>query len=214
MKPAVIIIGAGGHAKVVADALLCAGEQVLGFTDPDATKHGHRVLGLPVLGSDAVLAERSPEDTWLANGIGGIRGEPLRRQVQTALQQRGWRFIDVRHPSVVISPFAVIGAGAQLMAGCVVQAGARIGDGTIINTCAVIEHDVHVGDFAHIAPRAVVCGAADVGADSHVGAGAVLRQGVRLGDGTLVGAGAVVVKNAKAGSVIVGTPARPMEMKP
>lgn len=214
MKLPVIVVGSGGHAIVVADALLCAGEHVLGFTDSDPATHGGERLGLPVLGSDDVLDARTPGGLLLANGIGGVRGETLRRRVQDHLQKLGWRFVEVRHPSAVVSPFARVGAGAQLMAGCIVQPGAQIGSGAIVNTAAVVEHDVRIGDYVHVAPRAVVCGNADVGAGSHVGAGAVVRQGVRLGEGTIVGAGAVVVKDAGPASLLVGMPARQLEQKP
>lgn len=209
----IIIVGAGGHAVVVADALLAAGARVLGFTDADASQHGHTLCGLPVLGDDRVLEDYTPKDVQLANGIGGVgspRGEPLRRTVQQRLALGSWQFVTVRHPSAVVSPFARVGAGAQLLAGCVVQAGACIGTGAIINTASVVEHDVSIGDWTHVAPRALLCGDVRVGAHCHVGAGSVVRQGLHIGDDTVIGAGAVVVRNA-TGGVLVGVPARQMK---
>ena len=214
MKLPFIIIGAGGHASVVADALLAAGEQVLGFTDADASRHGRMLCGLPVLGDDGVLDAHTPQTLALANGIGGVgsrHAEPTRRDAQQRLSARGWKFGDVRHPSAIVSPFARIGAGAQLLAASVVQAGANVGEGCIINTAAVVEHDVSLGAWVHVAPRALVCGDATIGARSHVGAGAVVRQGLRLGEGTVVGAGAVVVKDFAGGGVLIGVPAHAME---
>jgi len=210
-KP-VVIIGAGGHAAVVADALLAAGETVLGCTDADAARR-ESVCGIPVLGDDTVLETMSVDAVQLANGIGGVRGEAARRNVQARLQERGWRFVEVRHPTAIVSRFAQIGAGVHLMAGSIVQAGASIGDGCIVNTAAVIEHDVQLGAWVHVAPRAVVCGSVRIGAMSHVGAGAVVRQGLQLGEGTVVGAGAVLVKDTPGDDVWVGTPARPVERK-
>lgn len=207
----IIIVGAGGHAVVVADALLAAGARVLGYTDADPARHGLMLCGLPVLGDDRVLDGHTPESVQLANGIGGVgsaSGEPLRRTVQERLSARGWQFVTVRHPSAVVSPFARVGAGAQLLACCVVQAGAQVGEGCIVNTAAVVEHDVTLGAWVHIAPRALACGNAVVGARSHVGAGAVLRQGLTLGADSVVGAGAVVVKDCAGGGVLVGVPAR------
>jgi sugar O-acyltransferase (sialic acid O-acetyltransferase NeuD family) len=211
VKPAILVIGSGGHAVVVADALLAAGERVLGFTDVDASRHGLALCGLPVLGDDRVLAAHSPDAVLLAIGIGGVRGEPARRGVHERLQAAGWRVCGVRHPSAIVSPFARLGAGVQLMAGSIVQPGAEIGDGAIVNTAAVVEHDCVVGRYVHVAPRALLCGNVVVGDDGHVGAGAVVRQGIRLGARTVVGAGAVVVKDYNGAGLLVGMPARPRE---
>lgn len=214
MKLPLIVVGAGGHAVVVADALLAAGERVLGFTDANAALHGRTLCGLPVLGDDHALDAHTPQTLTLANGIGGVgsaRGEPLRRRVQQHLAARGWQFVAVRHPSAVVSPFARIGAASQLLAASVVQPGAEIGEGAIVNTAAVIEHDVDLGAWVHVAPRALVCGSVKIGAHSHIGAGAVVRQGLRLGVDTVVGAGAVVVNDFVGGGMLVGVPARLVE---
>ena len=208
MNLPVLIVGSGGHAAVVADALLASGVAVLGCVDTDPGRRGAVVCGVSVLGTEAALDAHPQSDTRLANGIGGVRCEGLRRSVQERLEAGGWQFVGVRHPATVISPFAEIGAGVQLLAGCIVQANARIGKGTIVNTASVVEHDVTLGEFVHVAPRALLCGEAAVGADSHVGAGAVVRQGVRLGERTLVGAGAVVVGDSPGGATLLGVPAR------
>ncbi len=209
-----IIVGAGGHAAVVADALLAAGERVLGFTDADPSRHGQTLCGLPVIGDDRVLDAYTPQTLALANGIGGVGGAvepPLRSRVQQRLAAQGWQFVAVRHPSAVVSPFARLGAATQLLAACVVQPGACIGEGSIVNTAAVIEHDAVVGAWVHVAPRALLCGGVKVGAHSHVGAGAVIRQALCIGEGSLVGAGAVVVKDFPGGGLLVGVPARRVE---
>lgn len=207
MSIAIVVIGSGGHAAVVADALLAAGEHVLGFTDLDRGRHGSLLCGLPVLGNDAVLDAFTRADVRLANGIGGTRAEALRCTVQRGLEAMGWQFASVRHPSAVVSPFARVGPGAQLLAGCVVQPGAEIGEGCIVNTGAVIEHDVRLGEFVHVACGAVLCGNVQVGAHSHIGAASVVKQGVTLGAGTVVGAGAAVVRNSAGGATLVGVPA-------
>lgn len=210
----IIIVGAGGHAVVVADALLAAGARVLGFTDTDPARHGLVLCGLPVLGDDRALDGHTPATVQLANGIGGVgsrRSEPLRRDVQQRLAASGWTFVSVRHPSAIVSPFARIGAGAQLLAACVVQARADVGEGCIINTAAVVEHDVTLGPFVHVAPRALVCGSVTVAANCHLGAGAVVRESLRLGADTVVGAGAAVVRDFAGGGVLIGVPAHVLE---
>ena len=217
MKPLLIIVGAGGHAAVVADALLAAGEKVLGFTDADPSLHGRMVCGLPVLGDDRVLDSYTPRTLVLVNGIGGAGsagGEPLRHRVQLRLAAQGWQFAAVRHPSAVVSPYARIHPGTQLLAASVVQPGAEIGEGAIINTAAVIEHDTVIGTWTHVAPRGLLCGNVVLGARCHIGAGAVVRQGLRLGEDTVVGAGAVVVRDFGGNGLLVGVPARVVERKP
>lgn len=209
MSGHIIIIGAGGHSAVVADALLAMGHDVIGCTDANKLRHGERVCGVPVLGDDSELARYSVASIRLANGLGGTRGEPLRHQMQRHLQAGGWRFCGVRHPSAVVSPFASVSADAQLMAGCIVQSGAVIGTGCIINTGAIVEHDAVIGDFVHVAPGSVVCGNAVIGDYCHIGAGAVVLQGMKLGSGTIVGAGAVVVVSHPGQATLVGVPARP-----
>lgn len=204
----VIVVGAGGHGQVVAEALEAAGRLVLGFVDA-AVAAGAEVAGLPVLGDDGWLSPES--DYELANGLGGTgaaAGQGRRRAVQTRLEAAGFRFAAVRHPSAVVSPHADIGPGAQLMARCVVQTGVRIGPGAIVNTGAIIEHGCRVGAFSHCATGSILCGDVTVGSDAHIGAGAVIRQGVALEDGLVVGAGAVVLGPGTGPGPLVGVPAR------
>jgi sugar O-acyltransferase (sialic acid O-acetyltransferase NeuD family) len=211
--PGIIIVGAGGHAAVVADALLAAGMHVLGFVDDDLAMRGRELCGLPVLGDDAVLSTHDPGRVSLANGIGGTKGEGLRAAVQLRLETAGWHFATVRHPGAVVSPFARLGPGVQFMAHSVVQPGASLGAGCIVNSAAVVEHDVKLGAFVHVACNATLCGGVSVGEHSHVGAAAVVKQGVRLGKGTVVGAGAVVVSDFQGGGTLTGVPARPMNKR-
>ncbi len=211
MKLPILIIGAGGHAAVVADALLAAGERVLGFTNTDTARHDRVVCGLHVLGDDRVLDAHTPDTLTLANGLGGVGSVAARLTMQQRLQARGWRFVNVRHPAALVSRFARVHDGAQLLAASVVQAGAEVGEGCIVNTAAVVEHDVTLGGWVHVAPRALVCGDVAIGARSHIGAGAVVRQGIRLGEETVVGAGAVVVRDFAGGGLLIGVPAYPVE---
>lgn len=213
--PAVIVVGAGGHGVVVADALLAAGRQVLGFVDPDPAIRGTRPLGLPVLGGDDALGGLFDTPVELANGVGGsgtlatIAGGTLRRRVQRRLEASGWKFTTVCHPRATVSVHAELQAGAQVFAGAVVQPAACIAGGAIVNTGAVVEHHCQVGAFAHVAPGAVLCGNVVVGEEAHVGAGAVVRQGVKLAARIVVAAGAAVVCDV-AGGAVAGVPARPL----
>lgn len=215
MSLPIIIIGAGGHATVVADALLAAGATVLGYTDANPERHGLLHCGLSVLGNDDVLTGYRKEYVVLANGLGGL-GEvrlPMRQLIQQRLESQGWRFCSVIHPRAIVSRFARLEASVQVMAGSVIQPGATIGVGSVVNTAAVVEHDVSIGAWSNVAPRAVVCGQVSIGTASYVGAGATVRQGVLVGEYTLIGAGAVVVKDFAGDGVLAGVPARPVERR-
>lgn len=216
MSLPVIVIGAGGHATVVADALCEAGTEVLGFIDRDARLHGTLRLGLPVLGAEEALAGHSPSRVQLANGLGFVSGSgrtAVRAGVQLRLQALGWIFAPVIHPRAMISRHAALAADTQVLAGAIVQASATVGAGTIINTAAVVEHDAFVGTWCHVAPHATLCGQTRVGDGCLIGAGAVLRQSICIGNDTVVGAGAIVLHNSAGGETLCGVPARPFGTK-
>jgi sugar O-acyltransferase (sialic acid O-acetyltransferase NeuD family) len=208
-----VIIGAGGHAAVLADTLLEAGSEVLGFTDINTTLHGTRRVGLPVLGGDQILFNQSPKKLRLVNGLGFVFGSGrtanVRARAQKRLEAQGWIFAQVCHPSAYVSRHAKLAADAQLLAGVIVQAGAIVGMGSIVNTAAIVEHDAIIGEWCHVASRATICGQTCIGNGCLIGAGAVLRQSLTLGDDTVVGAGAVVVRNSPGGETLCGVPARP-----
>jgi sugar O-acyltransferase (sialic acid O-acetyltransferase NeuD family) len=208
LSHAVIIVGAGGHARVVAEAIEANGVQVLGFTDTDPSRHGMLIDHRPVLGGDEILGEYSKDDIMLANGLGSTDIPVLRRALHERLAALGWKLLHIVHPRAIISRTALIEDGAQIMAGAVIQAGVSVGMGTIVNTGAIVDHDCVLGAHCHVAPGAVLSGGVKLGDCCHVGAGSVIIQGIRLGANTLVAAGAVVVRDHPAGSRLIGTPAR------
>lgn len=195
-----LIIGAGGHARVVLAALSDGVRPAL--VDP-AVPSGTRLDGIPVLGGDEVLASHI-EGTHVAIGS-NVR----RRDAVDRAGPRAW--------TTIISPLAhvidgvTLAEGAFVGARAVIQPGAKIGRHVIINTGAIVEHDCVVGDFAHVAPGAVLCGAVVVGEGALVGAGAVVTPGITIGRDTVIGAGAVVVADVPDGVTVVGNPARPLE---
>lgn len=208
MNDRVIVIGAGGHARVVAEALRLSGTDVLGFTDVNASLHGSELDGHRVLGSDAVLSSYAGSGVLLANGVGSIGVPQARQALQERLRRHGWRFINVIHARAVVSPRAELAEGVQVMAGALVQAGARLAQGCIVNTGAIVDHDCALGPYCHVASGAVLAGGVILGEACHVGAGAVIIEGIELGTKTVVGAGAVVVRSHAGGATLVGVPAR------
>lgn len=209
----ILIWGAGGHGKVVADVARALGYTVVGYVDADPARLGRVV---EPGGAEVVLMEEQfltrlreggtdlPADTLaLAIGSNEVRLDRLREAGDLS-------FPVLSHPTATISPSARIGRGTVVMPRAVINANARIGEGVIVNTSAIIEHDCVIGDGAHISPGAVLAGGVHVGAGSWVGAGAVVIQGVRIGANVVVGAGAVVIRDLTDGVTAVGVPARPV----
>ncbi|HHI81746.1 MAG TPA: acetyltransferase, partial [Rhizobiales bacterium] len=197
MSKTVYIVGAGGHARVVLEALLQAGREVGGIIDRDESLWGREFCGVRVLGNDDVLREMGPENIELANGVGAAAryndaGLEARARVFDAFRKDGFRFATVYGKNCTIASDAVIGQGSQIMAGSVIQPGVVIGENVIVNTGAAVDHDCRIASHVHIAPGACLCGNVVVDELSFIGAGAVIIQGNHIGRQALVAAGAVV----------------------
>lgn len=205
-----MVLGAGGHARVVIDALQAMGHPVIAALDSDPAKAGTTILGVPILAEDS-LRQFAPADVLLANGIGGIADTSLRQEVFHRIKEHGFEAATVRHPTAIISRYAEIREGAQIMAGAIVQACTVVGVNAIVNTGARVDHDCHIGDHVHIAPGAMLSGGAHIGDGAHVGIGAIILQSRVIGPGAVVGAGAVVISDVEAGVTVIGSPARPRE---
>jgi sugar O-acyltransferase (sialic acid O-acetyltransferase NeuD family) len=203
-----IIIGGGGHAKVLVSTLLLQQRKVLGFVDLKPTVPP--LLGLAHLGDDGVVFLHSPDQVRLVNGVGSIDSTVLHRTVYEKFRDRQYIFETVIHPSAVMAPDVQIGDAVQVMAGVVVQPGSRLGANAIINTGARVDHDCSIDAHAHIAPGVTLSGNVHIGEGTHIGAGSTVIQGVDVGAAALVGAGAVVIENVPAGITVVGVPARPV----
>jgi UDP-perosamine 4-acetyltransferase len=204
----VIVLGAGGHAKVLIEALLQSGKVITGIVDPDPTLLGAEISGVPVLGGDEAVSAFPSSEIQLVNGLGSV-GLPFKRQqLFERFKGLGYIFATVVHPSAVIASDVVPGEGAQIMAGAVIQPGSSIGINSIINTRASVDHDCIIGDHVHIAPGVTLSGGVSVETGSHIGTGATVIQGVSVGRGCLVAAGAVVTKVLVEGAKVRGVPAR------
>lgn len=205
-----IVIGGGGHARVVLDALRAA-DAALAYVvlDANTDRTGSELDGVPVAGTDARLPELArTESACFVVGVGGVGDNRARRRIFDHAVSCGIAPMSVIHPSAIVSSLARLAAGSQLLAGSILNPGAVIGANAIVNTGAIVEHDCEIGEHSHIATGARLCGAVRVGTGAHVGAGATIRQGLRVGDWALVGAGAVVVGDVRPGVVAVGVPAR------
>lgn len=206
-KP-IIIIGAGGHAKVLIDALKLLGAPILGISEQNLAMLNTELLGFPIICNDAELKKYPPESVTLVNGIGGIKDTALRREVFTRFKMWGYAFSQVIHPAAVISADAALAEGVQVMAGAIIQAGVRVAENAVINTKTSVDHDCHIGSHVHLAPGVTVCGNVKIGDSVHVGSGSTIIQGIIVGPHSLIGAGTLVQRNVPAGATVMGVPGR------
>lgn len=208
MSKPLLVVGAGGHARVLIDALRQGRHSVAGLLDADPSLTGERVMGFPVIGTDDALAGYHPEEVLLVNGLGSVASTARRKELYLQLHLRGYRFATVLHPFSSIACDVELGDGTQVMAGAVLQVGVRVGVDCIINTRASIDHDCIIGNHVHIAPGVTVSGGVCIEDDVHVGTGATLIQGLYIGRGSTIGAGSVVLRNVSPGATAYGVPAR------
>ena len=199
-----IIYGAGGHAKVVLDALLAYITNPLDIllVDDNLELVGSMICGHTVMSS--IICGTTPPATFhvaIGNGV-------ARQIMFDRLTTLGHSPQSIIHPRSVVSPLAQIGAGVFLAAQSVVAPYATIGNGTIVNHGAVVDHDSEVGQFSHIAPNAILGGGVKVGNGVLVGAGSVILPDCAIANEVLIGAGAVVTSSIVNRSVVVGIPAR------
>jgi sugar O-acyltransferase (sialic acid O-acetyltransferase NeuD family) len=210
MTQPLLVLGAGGHAKVVIDAALRCGRVIEGVLDDDATKHGHPFYSTTVLGPIAGLDRWSGERLEFVVAVGG---NSQRQRLQLAGAAAGLRPAVIVHPNACVARTASVGDGSVLFAGAIVNADARVGLGVIINTGASIDHDCMIGDWVHVGPGVAICGGVHVGEATLVGVGARIIPGVTIGKGCLIAAGAVVCRDLPDYARVAGVPARPMETK-
>ena len=193
-----VIIGASGHGKVIADVAARNGYEEIVFLDDNQMIHA--CGRYPVVGRTADVAGVD------ADVIVGIGNADVRKRMQESVK-RG-TLVSLIHPNAVVADDVHIGTGTVIMAGAVVNSGASIGDGCIINTCSSVDHDCSVGNFVHIAVGSHLCGTVEVGDKTWIGTGATVSNNVRICEDTIIGAGAVVIKNIQEPGTYVGVPAK------
>jgi sugar O-acyltransferase (sialic acid O-acetyltransferase NeuD family) len=196
-----VVIGAGGHAKVVVDTALAAGWDIVGFVDdrPDARLFNFENLG-------AVDSFQAPRD---AKAVVAIGSNKIRQRIAEQLSAT-LNWATLIHPRAVVSSFATLQAGTVVFAGAVIQTDTMVGQHCIINSSASIDHDCTIADFCHVAPNAVLTGNVTLEVGAFIGAGSVVIPGRRIGEWTTLGAGAVSVQDLDSDGVFVGIPARPL----
>lgn len=201
MSKEVIIIGAGGHGKVLADAIMQSGDRVLGFLDDDVSLPS-QVCGIPVLGVSKDYVNYP--GAYFVIGTGRADS---RRRLSRLLE--GVKWYTVIHPSAIVSGMDThIGEGTVILANAVVNAGTYLGRHCIINTGAVVDHENRLGDFCHVAVGAKLAGTVSIGESTWVGIGACVSNNLTICGNCMIGAGTVVVRSIEEPGTYVGVPAR------
>lgn len=204
----VLILGAGGHAQVVADIVLRMQEAnaetaPIGYLDDNPALVGQRVLGLPILGEIAHLSTIPHDAVVLAIGDNAVR-----QRLFDTLRSQGERFVIACHPSAVIAPGTQIGPGSMICAGVVVNPGSIVGANVILNTACTVDHHNRIGNHVHIAPGVHLGGDVLIGEGALVGIGATVMPQRQVGDWSVVSAGALVHSDLVDRVVAAGVPAR------
>jgi sugar O-acyltransferase (sialic acid O-acetyltransferase NeuD family) len=200
-KP-VIIMGAGGHTKVLMDALKQQESEILGVVTPEY-ETGYLFNGIKVLGSDETVYEYNSSEISLVNGLGALPGNIKRWKIAETMRKQGYHFRSVIHPNATIAISVKIEEGVQVMAGAVIQTDCRIGCDTIINTGVVIDHDCEIGGNCHIAPGVVFSGGVTVGNCTHIGTGTTVIQNITIGNNSVVASGSVIYKDIPGNVTLV-----------
>ena len=209
----VVVIGAGGHGRVLIAALRRLQIEPHACLDASPEKRGQTLLGVPIVGGDDELPTLgTPARIALVNGIGYVN-QPTGRVAVWSRFRADYEFFGICDPTAFVEHDVILGHGTQILARAVVQTGTVIGDNTIVNTGAQVDHECRVGAHCHIAPGAVLCGEVRVGDSVLIGAGAVIRQGISIGEGARVAAGAVIVKDVVPHSLVAGIPARSIDAR-
>ena len=206
MNKQLVIIGASGHGKVIADIAKKNGYTNISFLDdnPEVRFCGaYEVVGKS---SDALLLKNS-------DFIVAIGNSKTRCRIQTELMAQGLRVVSLVHPAAAISTDVEIGIGTVVMAGAVINPYSKIGDGCIINTCSSVDHDCQIGDYAHVSVGAHIAGTVTIGDNSWIGAGATVINNVNVISDCIVGAGAVVIKDITTPGTYIGVPAKKIIQK-
>lgn len=199
-----LVVGAGGHGRVVADAAMSSGVwNAIAFIDDrtDVTS----VLGCPIVGTCADLERLRTQYEAVAVGIGQVH---RRLELLDRCEEIGFRLPCIVHATAAVSNFAAMANGCVVFAHSAVNPGAVLGRGCIVNTGATVDHDCELGEGVHVCPGVHCAGSVSIGPRSWIGIGSCVKQGVRIGSDVTVGAGAAVVSDVASGLTVVGVPAR------
>lgn len=213
MNKPLIMLGAGGHASVLVDVLRSQGRVPFALAAPTLDETRCALSCIEFWNDESQILDYDPNDVELINGIGSLPGNFLRAQLFARYHALGYRFAQVISKQAMISDYAVLDEGVQVMSGAIIQAGTRIGQNSIINTGAILDHDCHINRNNHIAPGVVLSGGVVTGEGVHIGTGASVIQSVSIGAYSVVGAGATLTRNLNENQIIYAARGSVMPIK-
>ena len=209
MTKRVVILGAGGFAREVADILRDLGTggglELLGFVDRDASRRGELLNDAYVLGTVGDLEH--PAELFAVAGSGDLA---IRKRQIAEIESAGMTPLTVVHPSVIMTPFVALGEGTIVCAGTILTNRVRVGEHVVLNLGVTVGHDVTIGNRCVVSPGVHISGEVEIGEGCSLGTGAVVLPGLHVGDSAVIGAGAVVTKDVEPEMTVVGVPARPV----
>lgn len=204
-----VIIGAGGHSRVVYDILRSnQNVDVSAFVDNTPRGSDEQIMGVPVVGDHSVLPEYIAENN-VSGFIIAVGDNEIRKRHFQKLRDMGLEPVSAIHKDATISQMAEVGQGSVVASGAIVTTNAEIGANTIVNTGSVVEHETTVGSHAHVGPGTTLAGRVSVGDGTFVGMGSSVKEYTNIGESAVVGAGSVVLDDVEDDTVVVGTPAEP-----
>lgn len=212
-----VILGGGGHARVLIEILQLNGlATAYAVLDADCSRWGQNLLGVPIIGDDNLLPELVNRGVnCFVVGLGSTGNNQPRQRLFDLSLSYNLKPLTMVHPTAFCSKWAKLGPGCQLFPGSIINAGAILGANVIVNSGAIVEHDCVLSNHVHVATGARLASAVQAGRGAHIGAGATIRQGITIGEGAIVGIGAAVVKDVSPYTVVTGVPARPLrEVRP
>lgn len=202
MNRPVLVLGAGGHAAVLVDILRQLQVNILGVVATEKPKKCLVFVDIPYFSDDDDVLQFSKDEIFLVNAIGAMPAQEVRFNVYHKFKSLGYSFMTVVSPKAIVSDYAHLAEGVQIMPGCIVNVNAIIGEGTILNSGAIIEHDCVIGKHNHIAPGSVLSGTVVTEDFVHIGTGAQVIQNIYIGAHALIGAGATVTKRLESNKVL------------
>lgn len=203
-KPGYLIIGAGGHAAALAEILIKQKKTLLGVVAPDILA-GHAIFdSVNHYTQDDDVLRFSVDKVLLVNGIGAMPRQTLRKKIFTRFSKLGYTFATVIADSAIVSDYAVLAGGVQIMNRAVINIGCEIGENTIVNTSTSIDHDCIIGAHSHLAPGTTLSGQVIIEDNVHVATGANIINNISIGQNTIVGVGSNITKSIRDNSIVYG----------
>jgi sugar O-acyltransferase (sialic acid O-acetyltransferase NeuD family) len=204
-KDDLIIIGSGGHARVVIDTAEQSGFNILGIIDINYKNNDEKIIGYNIIGNFTALSKFLPNKTSIIIALGDSK---LRSKFFYNCLEQGYNLPSIIHPTSIISKHVKIGKSVFINAGVIINSEVDIGDNSIINTGAIIDHECNIGKHCHIGPGVKVAGRVRIGEHTFVGIGSTIIDKITIGNNVMIGAGSVIIRDIESDSTVVGIPGK------